>query len=131
MTGCQPSMPDAIRSTARAQWFAAAASLLAAAAFAVHPGRADSGTDEKRQPVTHKVIMEGTSFEPPTLTITLGDSVEWVNQDFFPHTATAEGLFDSSYVPAGQSWTYKPDKQGEIKYVCTLHPTMKGTLIVK
>jgi plastocyanin len=53
-----------------------------------------------------------------------------VNRDPFPHTATAEA-FDSKVIAAGSSWTYPPKTPGEFPYVCTLHPTMKGTLRVK
>jgi len=80
---------------------------------------------------THTVTMDGTRFHPETLTVKRGDRVVWVNKDPFPHTATAEGAFDSKSVAAGHSWTYVARKSGEFAYVCTLHPGMKGTLIVQ
>ena len=30
-----------------------------------------------------------------------------------------------------RSWSYRPRRKGETPYICTLHPTMKGTLRVK
>jgi len=108
----------------------AAVAVLAAAALA--PALTGAGAQTtKRKPATHTVVMEGTSFEPAALTVTLGDSIEWVNKDFFPHTATASDAFDSGIVPAGKSWTHTPAEKGEASYACTLHPTMKGTLRVK
>jgi plastocyanin len=85
----------------------------------------------KRKPATHTIVMEGTSFKPARLTITLGDSVTWVNKDFFPHTATAADAFDSGIIAAGSSWTHTPRTRGAFDYVCTLHPTMRGALQVQ
>ena len=85
-----------------------------------------------RKPKTHTVVIEGTSFQPASLTVAAGDTVEWVNKDFFPHTATStEGKFDSKKIEAGKSWKYLTRTQGEFAYTCTLHTTMKGMLQVK
>lgn len=80
---------------------------------------------------THTVAMDGTRFIPETLTVKRGDRVVWVNKDPFPHTATAGGTFDSKSIAAGHSWSYAAHKAGKFDYVCTLHPGMKGTLIVQ
>src|SRR5262245_2761910 len=82
------------------------------------------------KPATHTVVMEAVSFQPSVLTMRAGDSVVWLNKDPFPHTATADS-FDSKVIAAGESWKYTPTARGEFPYVCTLHPTMKGTLRVK
>lgn len=79
----------------------------------------------------HTINMDGTRFTPETLTVQRGDRVVWVNKDPFPHTATAGRTFDSGSIPAGKSWSYVAREPGEYAYVCTLHPGMKGTLIVR
>jgi plastocyanin len=85
-----------------------------------------------REPVTHTVSIDGSSFSPATLTIRSGDSVVWVNKDIIPHTATSErGRFDSGTLETGKSWTYAAKATGEFPYVCLFHPTMKGTLRVE
>jgi heme/copper-type cytochrome/quinol oxidase subunit 2 len=62
----------------------------------------------------------------------VGDTVTFVNKDAAPHTATAEDKsWDSGNLNQGDSWTLKVEKVGTFKYICTYHPTMKGTLIVK
>ena len=81
-------------------------------------------------PATHTVIIEGVSFEPKVLTVRAGDTVVWLNKDPFPHTATAE-RFDSRNIPAGHSWKFTARARGEFAYLCTLHPTMTGTLRVR
>ena len=80
---------------------------------------------------THTVAMDGTRFVPEILTVKRGDRIVWVNRDPFPHTATAGQTFDSKSIAAGESWTYVARTPGEFAYVCTLHPGMKGTLIVR
>jgi plastocyanin len=82
------------------------------------------------KPATHTVVMEAVSFQPADLTVRAGDSVVWVNKDPYPHTATSD-RFDSKIIAADRSWRYAAKARGEFPYVCTLHPTMKGTLRVR
>jgi plastocyanin len=82
-------------------------------------------------PVSHTVVMKATSYAPPALTVKLGDTVVWRNEDPFPHTATASGIFDSKSIAAGAAWKYRPKAAGEYAYICTFHPNMKGTLKVE
>ncbi len=83
-------------------------------------------------PRKHTVIIEGTRFQPESLTVKAGDTIVWVNKDLFPHTATASNsTFDSQVIPAGASWKYVAKKKGEFAYGCVFHPTMKADLMVK
>lgn len=51
---------------------------------------------------------------------------------FLSHTATAQDRsFDSRDLATNKSWKYVATKKGTFSYVCTLHPTMKATLVVK
>ena len=81
--------------------------------------------------VRHTVMIEGTRYEPATVTVKRGETVVWVNKDPFPHTVTSKGAFDSHDIAAGKSWKYTARKAGEYAYTCTLHPNMKGTLKVE
>jgi plastocyanin len=83
------------------------------------------------RPVTHTVTIDSTMFQPADLTVNAGDTIVWINKDFFPHTATSQGRFDSASIAPGRSWQYRPADPGEIDYVCTLHPAMTGKLRVK
>jgi len=85
-----------------------------------------------RKPVTHTVVIEGTSFTPQILTVKIGDSVVWTNKDPFSHTATSTaGGFDSRGIAAGKTWKFKAAKKGDFSYICTYHTTMKGRLVVR
>jgi len=93
----------------------------------IQPAAADAS-----KPATHTVKMDLTSFLPADITVNAGDTIEWINKDLFPHTATSEaGGFDSGMVLPDKSWTYKAAKKGEFPYICTYHPTMTATLKVK
>ena len=91
------------------------------------------GRPSAAAPATHKVTIDGASFQPQTLTVKVGDVVEWLNKDPYPHTATCTaktGGFDSKEIAPDKSWRYTAKQVGEFPYVCTLHTTMKGTLKV-
>src|SRR5262245_32392952 len=86
------------------------------------------------KPATHTVTMDGTSFNPATLTIKAGDSVVWVNKDVVSHTATAQEAkgFNSGTVAPGKSWKHVFKTKGDFPYICTFHSiNMKGTLKVQ
>lgn len=81
--------------------------------------------------VVHTILIEGVKFTPESLTVNRGDVVVWVNKDPFPHTATAQaGAFDSGSIPVGKSWKFTTTRSGTFFYLCTLHTTMTGVLVV-
>lgn len=88
--------------------------------------------DAAAKPTVHTVVIEGMKFSPEVTEVRAGDSVVWINKDMFPHTVVAAaGAFHSREIPTSGSWKMKASKKGTFAYVCSLHPTMKGTLIVK
>jgi len=81
-------------------------------------------------------VIDEFKFEPAAVTVHAGDTVEWKNDDIVPHTATADGeaqkpAFDSGTINTGAAWRYVARKKGTYNYSCTLHPNMKGKLIVQ
>lgn len=90
-----------------------------------------TATDCAAVAATHTVTIEGMRFNPDSLTVERDDKIVWVNKDLVAHTATAAHVFDSHEIAPDASWTYVVRKPGRYPYVCTLHPTMKATLIVK
>ncbi|MFL9867046.1 cupredoxin family copper-binding protein [Paraburkholderia fungorum] len=81
---------------------------------------------------TYVIVIEQMRFYPPILTVHRGDRVMWVNKDLFPHTATATpAAFDSHEIEPNASWSYVARQAGSYPYLCTLHTTMRGTLIVQ
>lgn len=80
---------------------------------------------------THTVTIEGMQFQPATVTVKAGDTVVWRNKDLVPHTATAAGKFDSKSIAPGGQWSWTAKAKGRQDYVCSFHPTMKGTVVVE
>lgn|SRR5690606_11594106 len=79
----------------------------------------------------HVVEMRNFAFEPAVLEASVGDTVEFVNRDIVPHTATAEGAWDSGSIAAGAQWSTVLEAAGTVEYVCTLHPSMRGRIEVR
>ena len=78
------------------------------------------------------VTIAGFAFDPATVTIQVGDSVTWTNQDSEPHTATAEdGSFDTGHLANGDSETVTFDTAGTFDYICSIHPQMTGSVVVE
>lgn len=102
-----------------------AAALLAAAVLLSGAG------DALAKPTAHTVVIDGLKYVPETLVVNRGDTVTWINNDPFPHTVTAPGVFDSHAIAADGKWKYVARKQGSFDYICTLHPNMKGKLQVE
>jgi plastocyanin len=78
------------------------------------------------------VNMQNIQFDPKTLKAKVGQTIKWVNQDTVDHNVTADSGedFKSKDFGQGGSYSYKLDKAGTIKYECTLHPGMVGTVTV-
>lgn len=80
---------------------------------------------------TEKVVMQGFKFQPQSVTIAVGDRVEFNNADMVPHNAVSSGNFDSGKLLPGESWTFVAKQKGDFEYICTLHPNMKGRVSVQ
>lgn len=71
-------------------------------------------------------------FDDETIEIPVGTTVEWKNGDQLPHTVTADyNAFDSGTLERGQVWRFTFTQPGSYAFHCTLHPFMKGTIVVK
>jgi plastocyanin len=110
-------------------------SLLAIATAAMLVGAAGSGAGAQSTPAPAAVVVvhiKNFAFVPSSVTIKPGDSVQFVNDDSTPHTATAaDKSFDSGNMDQNAKWTYAFKTAGSYAYICTYHPYMKGTIVVK
>lgn len=77
------------------------------------------------------VAMSGAQFVPSAVTVNVGDSVTWTNQDGIPHSARADnGSFDTGVFSTG-SRPVTFGQAGTFGYFCAVHPsTMRGTVNV-
>ncbi len=78
-----------------------------------------------------------TCYIPSKISIRQGESVTWLNEDAAFHSVTSgtyenpNGMFDSGYLDPNESFSIKFEESGTFDYFCTLHPWMKGKVIVE
>lgn len=80
----------------------------------------------------HDVSIVNFSFSPSPLTIQVGDSVTWTNNDQFDHTATSDtSAWDSGSLAAQGVYSFTFTAAGTYAYHCEIHTAMQGTIIVE
>jgi amicyanin len=87
-------------------------------------------------PQTVNVEISNFAFNPASLTIKAGDTVVWTNKDSVKHlltNANATGTIGISSPALSNGDTYSKtfDKAGTYAYMCQIHPSMKGVIIVE
>ena len=71
-------------------------------------------------------------FSPTAMTVSAGTTVRWENLDGEPHTVRSlDATFKSDALDQNDSFAFKFDKPGTYRYVCSIHPQMVGTIVVK
>ncbi len=97
---------------------------------AVSAPAATAAPSNATQGKTVNVTIKNFSFGQP-LTVPVGTTVVWTNQDDVPHTVTAtNGAFASRQLSKGATFKFTFAKEGTFDYSCTVHPNMKGQVIV-
>ena len=112
----------------------------------VHPWMIATLVIEAPKEATKIVIPEGAAipedgrifYDPETINISIGTTVEWVNEDAAMHTATSgsptngvDGVFDSQILNLGDTYQFTFADIGNYDYYCILHPWMLGTINVE
>jgi plastocyanin len=82
-------------------------------------------------PVT--ISMKNIAFTPNAVTVKAGTKITWSMDEPIQHNVVADSgaTFKSALLSQGQTFVYTPKKAGVIKYECTLHPGMVGTITVQ
>ena len=78
-------------------------------------------------------------YMPNVVTISVGGTVTWTNDDTAAHTVTSgtlegggpDGIFDSSIIMAGKTFEHTFDEAGTYDYFCVVHPWMTGQVVVE
>jgi plastocyanin len=78
-----------------------------------------------------KVLIDQFKFGPDRLTVPVGTTVTWTNNDADEHTVVAKDeSFHSGALAKGQSFQYTFTKAGRYDYLCSIHPFMVATVVV-
>ena len=87
-------------------------------------------TISERIPGSDTVIINLMQFSPSTLNTNIGDTITWINKDLVAHNVkdTIHNLFYSDTLNTGKS--YRWIVTGGANYICTIHPTMNGEIVV-
>ncbi len=89
------------------------------------------GFGQSANSAAHVVVIKQMHFNPQAVSVTVGDTVQWKNEDIFTHTVTADdGSFDSGPIAPGQSWTKRFTVPRTFGYHCRPHPNMTAQLSV-
>ena len=89
---------------------------------------------QQAAPTAAEVKVDNFSFSPATLTVAVGTTVTWTNQDDIPHTVVSTDdprVFRSKVLDTDEKFTYTFTKAGSFAYFCSIHPKMTGTVVVK
>ena len=78
-----------------------------------------------------RIEVKGLAFAPAEVTAHIGDTIEWMNDDFVAHSATArDGQWDVKLPPHASGRTVIRSA-GNVEYYCRVHPNMKAVITVE
>jgi plastocyanin len=83
-------------------------------------------------PQDSSVAIHNFMFSPMSLAVAVGTSVSWKNLDGEPHTIRSiDDTFRSGALDQNDTFSYTFDKPGTYRYVCSIHPQMVASIVVK
>ena len=82
-------------------------------------------------PVTVKI--SNFTFDAPVVTVPVGTTVTWVNDDDIPHTVVSDDrkAFRSRVMDTDGRFSFTFGTPGTFNYFCSIHPHMTGKVVVK
>lgn len=92
----------------------------------------DESTDSAAGAQQIAVSIANFAFDPTPLTVHVGDTVTWTNNDGTAHTVTSsDGSIQSGTLQSGQSFSYTFTTAGTYDYHCEFHANMSGEVVVQ
>jgi plastocyanin len=81
---------------------------------------------------THTVTMRDNAYRSTRVEVRVGDRVSWVNGGQAPHDAVAnDGSWSIALLTNGESGSVRFSRTGTWRYHCSIHPEMRGTIVVR
>jgi amicyanin len=78
------------------------------------------------------VTMDHNTFIPAEITVIPGTTVTWTNTEAMPHTVVDQNkAFRSKTLVKDASFSFTFTTAGDYDYLCSIHPFMKGKVVVK
>ncbi|MDQ1438966.1 MAG: hypothetical protein QOK43_2595 [Acidimicrobiaceae bacterium] len=95
-------------------------------------GAGGSGSGGAQGTAPKTVVVKGYKFAPRTLTVQAGGKVTFKFDDGqVAHNAVAKDKSFDTGTKTQEDAVITLDQVGKFPYTCTLHPTMKGTIVVE
>jgi len=77
------------------------------------------------------IAIASFQFSPSDITVHVGTTITWTNNDSATHTVTAnDGSFSSGALGKGGTYSYTFTKEGIFVYICENHTSMKASVTV-
>lgn len=90
------------------------------------------GVQGQQPATTAEIKIDNFSFGPTTITVAVGTTVTWINQDDIPHkVVNTDDAFKSKVLDTNEKFSYTFSKAGTYTYFCSLHPKMTGRVVVQ
>ncbi len=86
-------------------------------------------TEQTQQPKTSSISIKNYSFNPNSTTVSAGTTVIWTNNDPMAHQIKSD-TFNSAVLNSGETFQFTFNIPGTYNYICSIHPSMKGKIIV-
>jgi amicyanin len=77
-----------------------------------------------------KVSITNFAFDPAAVTVKVGTTVTWTNNDVVAHTVTFKDVANSPVLNRGNTFSRTFTAVGTYTYICSIHPFMHGTVVV-
>ena len=110
------------------------AALIAGALLGLASGGASRAAQPSAAPAAadSSIAIHNFMFEPMSLEVAAGTKVTWKNFDGEPHTIhSIDDAFRSGALDQNDTFSFQFDKPGTYRYVCSIHPQMVATIVVK
>lgn len=91
---------------------------------------AHTASDSRAKAPTIEIRMAGETFSPGVLTIEVGQTVIFINDDTDDHTAAGSG-FNTGTLRPGETARVTFDEARNFRYICRFHPHMQAKIVVR
>ncbi len=95
----------------------------------------NSASNASQSTATGAITIKNMMFTPPQISVQKGATVTWTNNDNVAHTVIDDlsnvGGPASGNIEPGSTYSFTFNKTGSFQYHCSIHPSMRGTIVVK
>lgn len=93
--------------------------------------KVETSVTDPGAPDVYTISISDMKFYPEKVVVHKGDTVKWINHDIVAHCVTElpDKVWTSSEIPAEGSWKMAVTQSSD--YYCSIHPVMKGKIMMK